>query len=67
MTVKHKINSKQMYEFLEKYKTTYVHERLGQAFLNEFFKDRSDPGLFYETNNYKAYQMISTKYVNWED
>lgn len=64
---KFKINSRQMYDFLEKYKTTYVHERLGQAFVNEFFTDQQDPDLFYEKDNYKAYQRISTKYVNWED
>ena len=61
-----KVSVKQMYDFMEKYKTTYVQERLSQAFVNEFFVDRQDPDLFYEEDNHKAYQMIS-KYVDWED
>ena len=63
-----KINVKQMYNFMEKYNSTYLYdERLGQAFINEFFTDQQDPDLFYEEDNYKAYQRISTKYVDWED
>ena len=61
-----KISTEQMWRFVESYaKGQHAHERLGQAFVNEFFVDKQDPDLFYEQDNYKAYGKISARYVNW--
>ena len=64
---KFKINSRQLYDFMVRYKSMYPHERLGQAFVNEFLIDRQDPDLFYEEDRTKAEKIIADKYVNWED
>jgi len=65
MSKKQRINPKQMYEFMQKYNLKlFPHERLGQAFINEFFVDKQDPDLFYEEDNYNAYMMIMDRYVD---
>lgn len=64
---KHTVHPKQMHEFMQKYNQhLFPHERLGQAFINEFFTDKQDPELFYEEDNYDAYQIIMSKYVDWD-
>lgn len=64
---KHAVQPKQMYEFMKKYNQhLFPHERLGQAFINEFFTDKQDPELFYCEDNYDAYQIIMSKYVDWD-
>lgn len=64
---KHAVHPKQMHEFMQKYNQhLFPHERLGQAFINEFFTDKQDPELFYEEDNYDAYQIIMSKYVDWD-
>jgi len=64
---KHVVQPQQMYEFMKKYnQQLFPHERLGQAFINEFFTDKQDPELFYEEDNYDAYMTIMHKYVDWD-
>ncbi len=38
-------------------------QRLGQMFLNERFPGVTDPELFYEDNDAKAWQLIMNRYV----
>lgn len=38
-------------------------ERLGQAFLNDFFQSESNPILFYEIDDKVAEQMVLARYV----
>lgn len=62
------VNAQVLSQFLSDYHSKrFAHERLGQAFVNEFFPpDRQDPDLFYEPNQQQAYDRIAERYVNWE-
>ena len=44
-----------------------THYRLGQAFLNELFPLVKDPQLFYETDPWKARDLICAKYLQTEN
>jgi len=62
-----KISTEQMWLFTQSYAKGYwPPQRLGQAFVNEFFTDQQDPDLYYEKDNHKAYAKISAKYVKWD-
>ena len=62
-----KITPKQMYQFMENFgRNQYAHQRLGQAFVNEFFTDQQDPDLFYEQDRNRAEKKIADRYVDWE-
>ena len=57
------------YDTYCQFKTEYyggsmrMHLRLGQAFLNKFFPNVSDPDLFYDENNARADEDILKRYV----
>jgi hypothetical protein len=64
---KHSVTPKAFTDFMRMYNLKkFPHERLGQAFINEFFTDKQDPDLFYEEDNYDAYMTIMHKYVDWD-
>lgn len=63
---KFQITPKQMWYFMENYnRGQYHHERLGQAFVNEFLVDHPDPELFFEEDLSRAEAIITERYVNW--
>lgn len=41
----------------------YPHQRVGQAFINEFTEDTIDPELFYEEDNQKCFLLIRERYM----
>lgn len=47
----------------EWYAGAYPHERLGQAFLNRFFREVVHPELFHESDPMKADGIIWSKYL----
>lgn len=62
-----KISHEVFLEFLKGYYETEPRFlRLGQAFCNKFFtENESDSQLFYESDNSKAVDYISDKYIDW--
>jgi len=62
------------YDTYCQFKTEYfggparIHLRLGQAFLNKFFPNVSDPDLYYDENNRRADADIIKRYIRpeWE-
>ena len=47
------------------YAKLYPEQRLGQAFMNEFCKDESNPLLFYEVMNGKSIRIIREQYIDY--
>lgn len=45
------------------YAGAYEPQRYGQAFMNKYTKDITDPDLFYERDANKCFSMIMDKYV----
>lgn len=43
----------------------YPHQRFGQAFMNTFVKDETNPELFYSTDDVFCQHLIETKYVTY--
>lgn len=48
-------------KWVANYHANRMNERMGQAFCNDFLGNIIDSQLYYEENNWKAYQLIQ----NW--
>lgn len=63
--LEHRISIDRYLEFVHAWDTgRYPHQRLGQAFMNEFLRHLADPDLFHERSRDAAAMMILQKYVN---
>ncbi|MNY20664.1 hypothetical protein D3C86_1541590 [compost metagenome] len=62
-----KITLEEYSKFIKEYNDgIYPHSRLGQAFLNKYFKDVVDNEVFYEEDYWPCAGMIAARYVKFE-